>query len=440
MNTPICDFVREYARMNAARFHMPGHKGVGEAEIFDITEIDGADELFHPEGIIQESEACAGEIFGAHTLYSAGGSTLCIQTMLCLTAQYAAGQGKRPRILAGRNAHRAFVNAAALLDIDIRWLRSETAYHSCAVTGQQAARELDRGDFTAVYLTSPDYLGEMVDVRDIARVCRERGVLLLVDNAHGAYLKFLPRSLHPMDLGADMCCDSAHKTLPVLTGGAYLHINKNAPAILHDGGKDAMSVFASSSPSYLILRSLDAFNGMAGEYVREIKSFLPEVQGLKDRLKQQGFETAGSEPMKITIKPKSYGYTGEDAARILESAGVYPEFYDRDHLVLMMTPRNKKGELERVESAFIGMARRSAITEMPPVAPVLENVMTPRQAMLSGSEELPVEQCRGRVLAGANVSCPPAIPVAVCGERIDEAAIAAMKYYGTAACRVVKEK
>ena len=119
MSTPICDFVRRYTQSEPARFHMPGHKGVPVLgfEPYDITEIDGADELFTASGIIAESEAQAGALFGAHTIYSTGGSTLCIQTMLHLAAQYALSKGHAPCILAGRNAHKAFVNAAALLEI-----------------------------------------------------------------------------------------------------------------------------------------------------------------------------------------------------------------------------------------------------------------------------------------------------------------------------------
>ena len=128
MSTPICDFVRRYRDSDAARLHMPGHKGkpLLGFEPWDITEIDGADELFTSHGIIAESEAQASALFGAHTVYSTGGSTLCIQTMLHLTALHAASKGERPCILAARNAHKAFVNAAALLDIDIRWLYPET--------------------------------------------------------------------------------------------------------------------------------------------------------------------------------------------------------------------------------------------------------------------------------------------------------------------------
>lgn len=98
----------------------------------------------------------------------------------------------------------------------------------------------------------------------LAAVCRRAGVLLAVDNAHGAYLKFLSPSRHPMDLGADLCCDSAHKTLPVVTGGAYLHIAHQAPELLHRQAKASMGLWGSSSPSYLILQSLDAANELLG--------------------------------------------------------------------------------------------------------------------------------------------------------------------------------
>lgn len=114
MSSPICDFVRRYNERRPARFHMPGHKGsaILGFEALDITEIDGADELFTADGIIAESEAQAGALFGAHTVYATGGSTLCIQAMLHLSALYAAAKGERPCILAARNTHKAFINAA----------------------------------------------------------------------------------------------------------------------------------------------------------------------------------------------------------------------------------------------------------------------------------------------------------------------------------------
>ena len=444
MSTPICDFVRRYRNSDAVRLHMPGHKGkpLLGFEPWDITEIDGADELFTADGIIAESEAQAGTLFGAHTVYSTGGSTLCIQTMLHLTALYAASKGKRPHILAARNAHKAFVNAAILLDIDVRWLYPETdsGYVSCPVTAQQVTQALaEQPSITAVYLTSPDYLGNMQDIQGIAEVCHRANVLLLVDNAHGAYLKFLPQPRHPMDLGADMCCDSAHKTLGVITGGAYLHISRTAPALLARQAKASMALFGSSSPSYLILQSLDAANDRMEAFSRQLAEFLPVVDGLKARLAAHGYGLAGEEPLKLTLCPKSFGYTGTEIAGILERHGMYPEFYDPDHVVLMLTPYNDTDELNRLEMVLCGLPRKAPVTAVPPSAPRPVPVRTPRQAILSESETLPIAQCLNRVSAAAAISCPPAIPLAVCGERIDRQVLDCFWYYGITHCVVVKE-
>lgn len=445
MSTPICDFVRRYTQSEPVRFHMPGHKGVPVLgfEPYDITEIEGADELFTASGIIAESEAQAGALFGAHTIYSTGGSTLCIQTMLHLAVRYAVSKGKAPCILAGRNAHKAFINAAALLDIDICWLYPENndSYISCPITAQQVKSSLQNGGKkpVAVYLTSPDYLGNMLDIQAIAEVCHQAGVLLLVDNAHGAYLKFLPQSRHPIDWGADLCCDSAHKTLPVITGGAYLHISHDAPSTLVQQAKASMSLFGSSSPSYLILQSLDAANDRMTAFRAALVRFLPEKETLVQRLAGHGYALTGDEPLKITLCPKPFGYTGMRIAEILEENGIYPEFYDPDHVVLMLSPENSVGSLRHLEKTLCSLERRETITELPPCVPHPDIVLKPHQALFSESETLPIGDCLGRISAAAAISCPPAIPLAVCGERIGQHVVDCLRYYGVASCAVIKE-
>jgi arginine/lysine/ornithine decarboxylase len=118
----------------------------------------------------------------------------------------------------------------------------------------------------------------MPDIKSISAICKKHGVLLIVDNAHGAYLEFLSEPMHPIKLGADICCDSAHKTLPVLTGGAYLHISPESAKLFADKAKKSLALFGSTSPSYLILQSLDAANKyIADGYREKLAEFIKAV-------------------------------------------------------------------------------------------------------------------------------------------------------------------
>ena len=441
LSTPILSFVQRYAESNPARLHMPGHKGAGALgfEAADITEIDGAGALYEVGGIIGQSEANASRLFGAQTYYSAEGSSLAIRAMLALAAGMAGGA--RPLVLAGRNAHRAFLSAAALLDVDVAWLYPAPgeAYHSCTVTAADVDAALARleGRCRTVYLTSPAYLGHISDIAAVAEVCRRRGALLLVDNAHGAYLKFLPGgSRHPVDLGADLCCDSAHKTLPALTGAAYLHIRRGLnvdPARV----KRALVLFGSSSPSWLVLQSLDACNRALETFPQALSDFLPKVEALKARLVGHGYTLAGDEPMKLTIMARPFGYTGDALAAALKAAGVVCEFHDPDFVVLMPSPSNRDADLARAGDALMALERRAPLSGAAPPFHAPARALSVRAAAFAPSQVLPAGQCEGRVLAAPALSCPPCVPVAVCGEVADAAVIERLRYYGIEACEVL---
>ena len=443
MKTPICDFVKKYADSSAVRLHMPGHKGVGSLgiEALDITEIDDADVLYRSHGIIRESEENAAALFGsARTVYSTEGSSLSIRAMLYLACLWARENGKRPHILAGRNAHAVFMYAAAMLDFDVTWLYPEENIFSFASVEhvEKTLAAMDEPP-TALYVTSPDYLGNFAGITDLARVCKKHGVLLLVDNAHGAYTRFLTESCHPINLGADMCADSAHKTLPVLTGGAYLHISKDAPTLFCEQSERAMALFASTSPSYLILQSLDAANAyLADGYRQRLADFTAKLDELKWTLTDLGFSLGGDEPLKLTLAPKSYGYTGDELADLLKKSGIVCEFCDADYLVMMFTPEMGEGALERVRKALTDIPRRAPINERVPIFTRAERAMSIREAMLAPSEVINVRDARGRILADAGVSCPPAIPIVICGEVIGDKQIHLLEYYDTKTVRVVK--
>jgi len=445
MTTPIYDFLRNYAQTSPLRLHMPGHKGCEMLgiEAFDLTEVSGADSLYEAHSIIKESEENTTSLFGCPTYFSTEGSSQCIRAMLYLAMVSASSPANsKPLILASRNAHKTFLSAVALLDIDVDWLYGEDSYLSCPLTPHDIEDAILASHVKplGVYITSPDYLGNTLDVSGIAKMCHKHGVLLLVDNAHGAYLKFLPTSMHPIDLGADMCCDSAHKTLPVLTGGGYLHISPILSHITRDMVKSAMALFGSTSPSYLILASLDMANAyLHDDYAQALAGYIPHVEALKKALHENGYVLIGNEPLKLTIATKSYGYTGLEMADFLAHHNMVCEFADPDFLVLMVTPHIGIDDLLRLQDVLLSIPKRPPITTQPPKAVRAKVAMTPREALLSPTACLPVKLALGRVLGTPTVGCPPAVPIVVSGEVVDETALQAFAYYGMTECMVVVE-
>ena len=442
MKTPIVSFLKSYQEKSPVRMHMPGHKGAGILgfEGMDLTEIYGADELFAAEGIIKESEQNASNLFGCPTYYSTQGSTLCIQTMCTILCQDAKSKGKKPKILAGRNAHRSFIHAAALLDFEIEWLYGNSDYLSCKIHAEDLEKAIIESLPTAVYLTNPDYLGNLLDIKSLASVCKKHNVLLAIDNAHGAYLRFLKDSLYPIDLGADLCCDSAHKTLPVLTGGAYLHLSDSLNQVWKNDVKHFMEYFSSTSPSYLIMASLDAANEVLDTtFKNSLFECIQRVDGLKNTLVQHGYTILSGEPMKITISTKEFGYTGNEIANLLMECDIYPEFYDSDYIVLMPSPYNTKDGLKRLETCLCGIEGKPILVNKPPKLEQSKKAMNVRQALFSSSITLDVSKSLGQVCSSVTVSCPPAILPVIPGEVISESSIEVMKYYGIETVRVVKE-
>jgi len=463
MNTPIYNFVNEYRKKDISRLHMPGHKGkpfLG-CETYDITEITGADVLSSACGIIAESEENATKLFGtAHTFYSTEGSSLAIRTMLSLvlstwdSTRIATGdtqdnppctytRRQRPFILAARNVHKSFLYGCALLDLDVEWLYPDEFQSLCSCEVSAAALDQLLSEAVmmpaAVYLTSPDYLGFVQDIEGIAKVCDKYSVPLLVDNAHGAYTKFLTPSIHPIDLGAAMCCDSAHKTLPVLTGGAYLHISTKASADYIELARNTMAIFASTSPSYLILQSLDLCNQyLSDHYTEKLAECIRRVNALKDFIPSQGFFIEDSEPLKLVINTLKSGYTGEELSSLLRTCQIEVEFADPEYLVMMFTPENTDLDYKRIKTAFSTIPVKTPLNK--PEFHMEKGIQrcSIRDAVFGKKNVVPVKECVGQISASPSVSCPPAIPILVSGEEITKEAVRLFEYYGIDSVEVLK--
>ncbi len=446
MNTPIYDFLEQYKNSGTVRAHMPGHKGKGlpcgfeNAFPYDITEVKGADVLFEAEGIIAESEKNASELFGtAATFYSAGGSTLCIQAML------AAVCGNERAFICARNAHRAVMNSAVLLNLEPCWLNLEfePEYEDVSVVSgsikakavKEAIEKYADKNPACVYITSPDYLGRLAPVKKIAEVCHKHGLPLIVDNAHGAYLAFLEENLHPIAQGADMCCDSAHKTLPVLTGGAYLHVgNEKYTAEI----KRCMSLSGSTSPSYLIMANLDLCNKYLAENFR---ANLAETVARIDSFKEKFVHLCAQniEPMKITFYPILSGLTGYQLAEQLRANGIEPEYADETHTVLMLSASSTEEDFAQLDEACERLMCPRILIR-PPRFEITEpkRAMLPRDAFFAEKETVETENSCGRIAAEGITVCPPCVPVVAAGEIIDENVMKILKMYSISEVNVVK--
>ncbi len=432
----LYEIIEQYADSDSVRAHMPGHKGKGvlcDMEKYDITEIFPFDFDKSIELATERSEDMLTEIYGtARSIFSTEGSSLCVRAMLYLAMLHSGKAGGY--IMASRNAHKSLISAAALLDFDIKWLYSDAdkSYLSCEITPDYLEKmlgECDKKPF-CVYITSPDYLGRTAKISALARVCEEHGTLLVVDNAHGAYLKFLENDTHPITQGAHLCCDSAHKTLPALTGGAYLHISKKVEE-LSKYATDARALFGSTSPSYLILSSLDRLNDyLKNEYRERLFAFTCKMSALKERLCALGYEVLDGEPLKLVINASSYGYSGKQIADYLEKNGIIYEMCDLSYVVLMLTPENTDGELERIYFALSKLPRGEKVDEHACgiCAPV--RVMSIREALMSPKKRVPVSEAIGKVCASICTFCPPAVSIVVAGEQIDSSVASTLVRYG----------
>ena len=429
MNTPLYDAIKDYISKDFSRFHMPGHKGAVE---FDVTELPGIESLYGNKGAIAHTEKLYSEIYGTKASFlSAGGSTLCIQAMLTLACPPGS------KIIMARGVHTSCVSAMALLDLHPVWLMPVGEHWlstdaQCATLHQALTANPDA---SAVYITSPSYYGIISDVAAVSAVCREFNVPLLCDNAHGAYLRFLPDPMHPMDLGADMCCDSLHKTLPALTGAALLHINNER---FIPGAKRAMSLFGSTSPSFLILLSADLLLPyLAGDVRDDMRRLCKTADELRTLSRESGCTIPQGVP-----SPLHLTLGGKDLSKHLEANHITPEYTDSEWCVLLLGVGNTDRDYDRLRATLAlfskegtDSSRRVFCPGVPPGIP--EQVCSIREATFAPSREIRIDDAAGKIAAGMVTACPPGIPVLISGERIDNNAVTLLKNSGILSINVV---
>lgn len=441
--TPLFAALQKHKNLNRASFHTPGHKNskLFTAQNFfelDLTELPDTDSLYEANGVIKEAEVLATKLYDSNcTIFSAGGCSLCIQTMLKLALPYGG------KIVASRMIHKSAVNTMAILNAEVKWIMPEPDKKNSnfkQISASEIEKVLQKNkDAACVYITSPDYFGNIADVTAISEICHKHNVPLLVDNAHGSHLKFLSKDMHPLTLGADLVADSAHKTLPVLTGGAFLH---TADKKFASGAKQAMSIFGSTSPSYPIMASLDVCRAWLHKNGKAAYSKLEqEVTAIKKIAHQKGLIDNLNEnvdPIRLALHTAKLGFCGHDAAVFFRKNGVEPEFSDYQKVVFITTPLNTLEDFSRLKRAIELFPVGEHLQNPTPIfdTPIIKKSL--HEAMFSTSESVNSVDSVGKISATTVCPCPPGIPILVPGELITENSIKNLLHYGIFSLDVIK--
>lgn len=445
MESTLLNAVINHNKKHMVSMHMPAHKGnaqsleaLGKMQNIDITEIPDTGSLFDGEGATLEAEKAASELFETSaTFMSAGGCTLCIQGMFRAAVPHGG------KVICSRVIHRSAINTMALLGIEPVWVLPDASAgepFSGRITKESVAKALEENpDAKAVYITSPDYFGVISDVEGIAQQAKKYNIPLLVDNAHGAHFKFLEKDISPTHLGAAMSADSAHKTMPVMTGGAFLQVGDPK---YKDDIRQAMMLFGSTSPSYPIMISLDlarawmAENGKAA--VKKLVDFVTDIKKVCEKVGltlPKGF----TDPARIAFDSSSLGFTGEKFGEKLRENGIEPEYAGQGKVILIPSVMNTKEDFERLKQAIINICKdkkESAACEKV-IANLPKKAMSPRQALMGESVKIDVKESLGKVAAEVFCPCPPAIPVVMPGEVISQDEISSLLSYGILNIKVV---
>ena len=434
--------------------HMPGHKRRAAAEYLeklacdlDVSEIEGFDDLNAPEGIIADAERRAADLYGAeHSFLLVGGSTVGI-----LAGIYTVLRRGDPVLLA-RNCHKSVYNAVEICGAVPRYVTPETDENGIfgGISPDDVRRCLDENRAKLVVITSPTYEGVISDVAAIKAVCGEYGVLLMVDAAHGAHLDLSEHFTGgAVKAGADITICSLHKTLQSLTQTAVAHINGIDPADF----RRSLSVFQTSSPSYLLLASADGCIDLVSrcpELFARWRDALDGFYGKARSLSRLSVFTGdcafGFDKSKIVILTKKTALTGFALADMLRLDGIEPEMAADRYVVCMTGPSDGEKELDILLTSLLKAdAEAGDKSEKPAAAAgVPEYRISPSEARALSSESIPAEAAAGRISAEYIYAYPPGIPLIVPGETFSadvvEAAKATLSHGGRiiSSCKTLK--
>lgn len=451
---PLVEALEAFGRREPTYFAIPGHRferGVspelrkrwGDGVFrYDLTEADGLDDLHHPEGAILEAQKLAAKLYGADRTWFLVNGTTCGNEAMILSA---VKPGEK--IIVPRNAHKSALMGLVLSGAVPVWVMPEYL-EEWGMYGAVAPEAVEKAflrepDCRAALVTSPTYYGICSDLRAIAEICHRRGAQLLVDEAHGSHFCFSER--YPegaLRQGADVCAQSTHKTSGGMTQSSMLHCRGTLanPAAIDA----ALKLVMSTSPSYVLMASLDAARCQlaasgrkmmerAADLAAEARRLLEEIPGVEVLRGEElpGRAAAAADPARLVFSARRLGITGyELQERLFRESGVATEMADWENVVAVVTWANEEKEIRRLAGGVrraVETAPGRAEREMEEKAAenlrlrtVPEMAVTPREAWFAEGKAVPWEKALGCVAAETAAPYPPGIPLVCPGEVLTE--------------------
>lgn len=435
---PLIETLKNFVEKQPTSFHVPGHKNglisglpqpIQGMLPFDVTELTGLDDFHHPKEVIYEAERLLAQTYGAdRSFFLVNGSTVGNLAMIYATCK------RNEKIIVQRNAHKSIFHALQLIGAKPIYVSPEwddetrTATHVSLTTLKEALR-IHR-DVKAVILTSPTYYGAVSnELKQQIELCHQMNIPVLVDEAHGAHLtasKQFPESA--LDLGADIVVQSAHKTLPAMTMASFLHIKSNI--VEAEQVNRYLRMLQSSSPSYILLASLDDARHYVQTYLESDANYLLDrkkhwIEALRSIQSLQVIEM--DDPLKVLLRVR--GYSGFQLKDALEKQGVYSELADL-HQVLFILPLLKQGQ--SYPFAETRMRIKEAVESLQSVEEVpiefatafkeVNKISIPEYSFCELEEKdtkwIPYMRAIGRISASMVIPYPPGIPLLIPGEKI----------------------
>lgn len=445
MDTPILDMLKRYKSKNRISFCMPGHKnGSGLVSDFssfslDVTELHDTDNLQNSQNAIKKSLNKAKDFYKTKaTFYLTNGSTSGIFAMIASSLK------PHDKLLVSRNCHSSVINAMTLLDIEPIYI-NQPILNDFSVSGgidcDLAEVLIKEHSPKAMIITSPNYYGICCDVKKIASVCHKYNIPLLVDSAHGAHFHgncdIFP--VNSISNGADLVVESAHKTLNSVNQTALLHYNSDI--ISQDKVKSAVSMFLTSSPSYLLCASIDfaisdlmenGYNSWKKVYdkVLNFKNSISEYYKIIDRNVIGKDFVFDVDETRLTINFSDYNITGFRVSEILRKEyNIDIEMADLHNIVLIPTVSNSDSDFDILENALIKISKtmkKKSLKDLKISLPDLIQGISPTKAFHSSTKLIDLKSSQNKISAKTITSYPPAVPIITSGGVITKETILAL--------------